>query len=120
MCCNCSAIKHNSFYKTLSPFQKSAENNKYKRETYMNEKELRERLQNEKKERQKANKRELYLKEKIEKGMHKFSKDDDHDFQAMFSEVDKSQLHPDMKVLYDAQAENIQRKGPKGRRWHPR
>lgn len=120
MCCNCSAIKHNSFYKTLSPFQKSAENKKYKRETYMNEKELRERLQYEKKEKQKANKTELYLKEKIEKGMHKFSKDDDHDFQAMFSEVYKIQLHPDMKVLYDAQAENIQRKGPKGRRWHPR
>ena len=122
LCNKCSSIKHNSFYHRLQPSNSTTtpSNKKFKRESYMSVNEKMAKLSEEKNRRRKAEKRESYLREKIEKGMKEFGEEDNKDFTDMMNLVEENKLDDDMKLFFKIQRENLGKKSSKGYRWHPK
>ena len=77
-------------------------------------------LSEEKNRRRKAEKRESYLREKIEKGMKEFGEEDNKDFTDMMNLVEENKLDDDMKLFFKIRRENLGKKSSKGYRWHPK
>ena len=122
-CNKCSCIKHRAIYKTLNPLSghsTSPSKKKFKRESYMTEDEIQAKLNKEKTKRRKAEKRESYLREKIENGMKEFDEEDNKDFIQMFNLVEQESLNDDMKLFFKVQQENLGKKSSRGYRWHPK
>ena len=86
----------------------------------MTEDEMQAKLNKEKAKPRKAEKREIYLREKIENGMKEFDEEDNKDFIEMFNLVGKESLNDDMKLFFRVQQENLGKKSSRGYRWHPK
>ncbi len=122
MCPNCSAIKHNSYYKTLTlenPAIKEKTVAPQKRETYMSNEELQGKLKQEKRKRINCERREQYKQDIID-NMYTFSEEDSNDFEKMFGCIEDKELNPDMKQFWEAQKKAIEMKDGRGNRWHPK
>jgi hypothetical protein len=122
MCPNCSAIKHNSYYKTLTlenPAIKEKTVAPQKRETYMSNEELQGKLKQEKRKRVNCERREQYKQDIID-NMYTFSEEDSNDFEKMFGCIEDKELNPDMKQFWEAQKKAIEMKDGRGNRWHPK
>lgn len=120
MCNNCSKIKNNSFYSTLSPNNAINSSPKKKRESYMSNEELKSKLQQQKKTIRKLSRRETELRKKIEREMKLLVDKDNDDMEILFKLVNKERLTDDMKLFYEVQAENLSKKDTRGHRWHPK
>ena len=108
LCNECSSIKHNSFYHRLqlSNSTTTSSNKKFKRESYMSVDEKLAKLSEETNRGRKAEKRESYLREKIEKGMKEFGEEDNKDFTDMMNLVEEN-MKDDMKLFFKIQRENL-------------
>lgn len=115
-CDNCAKLKKNS--QGFSQEVRKAASRK--RESYMTEAELKTKLQEEKNKRRNAERREKYLREKINKEMKTFDLEDHKDFTNMFRMVEAGKLNPEMKLFWEEKEKAMLSKGPKGYRWHPK
>ena len=112
----CSRIKHNSFYKTFNPSRQtklqdhSRSGSKFKRESWMSDKEKSQKLQEGKKKIQHISKQNSYMQRKIEAVVYKFDDEDNSDFQHMVKLIDKNETPEDLMILfYKAQLEDDQK-----------
>lgn len=119
MCENCYGLKRSTRAgaKEQSHVQEEKEKSR-KPETLMSREELIEKLHDEKKKRVNLERREKY--HRIESEMKEFEESDHKDFVSLFTSVEKEVLPEGMRLLWEAQADALQSKGPTGHRWHPK
>ena len=82
----------------------------------MTEDEIQAKLNKEKARRRKVEKRESFLREKIENGMKEFDEEDNKDFIKMFNLVEQESLNDDMKLFLRVQQDNLGKKSSRGYR----
>ena len=100
-CNRCSCIKHRAIYKTpnrISGHSTSPSKKKFLPESCMTEDEIQAKLNEENVKLIKAEKRESYLREKIENGIKEFDEEYNKDFIEMFNLVEQESLNDDMKL----------------------
>ena len=59
-------------------------------------------------------------RKKIDDEMHHFDEEDNKDLADMFSRIHPENLGEDMKLFFDVQAKNLNKKSGRGYRWHPK
>lgn len=86
----------------------------------MSENELREKLNHERTRRINAERRQNYLRDKINQEMKNFDEEDHKDFSYMFQRINKRSVSEDMKIFWEEQEKTLHAKSPRGYRWHPK
>lgn len=97
---------------------KTSEPNR-KRKSYMGKEELLQELNRERKRRQNAERREHYLRQKIQREMVTFVKEDHEEFVQIFKNVQEGDVPEEMTLLWNEQAKALSTSAT-GRRWHPK
>jgi hypothetical protein len=101
-------------------FDKFREWHKMIRKSLMSKEELLQELKEEKRKRINTQRREAYLREKIEREMLEFVKEDNDDFVEIFQNVPDEKVPEDMKLLWQEQAKAVSATSATSRRWHPK
>ena len=91
-----------------------------KREDLMDKEELILKLREEKRVKRNAQRREAYLREKINVEMLEFDEEDNQDFKVMFDKTPREKLQEDQLIFWEEQEKAIKAKGARGHRWHPK
>ena len=119
MCEKCYGLKRSTRAAAKEQSHVQVEKEKSRKpETLMSREELIEKLHDEKKKRVNLERREKYRRIKSE--MKEFEESDHEDFVSLFNGVEKEELPEGMRLMWEAQADALQNKGPTGHRWHPK
>lgn len=122
MCANCKHVRF-SWGKYLTDASRANgenANKKRKREDLMDREELLQKLQEEKRLKRNAQRREAYLREKINVEMLDFDEEDNADFKVMFEKIPREKLNEDQLIFWEEQEKALKAKGATGNRWHPK
>ncbi|XP_078382573.1 uncharacterized protein LOC144665241 [Oculina patagonica] len=86
----------------------------------MDKEELLQKLQEEKRLKRNAQRREAYLREKINVEMLEFDEADNADFNVLFQKIPREKLNDDQLLFWEEQDKALRAKGARGHRWHPK
>lgn len=86
----------------------------------MDREELLEKLQEEKRLKRNAQRREVYLREKISVEMLEFDDEDNIDFKIMFEKIRREKRNEDQLLFWEEQEKALKAKGATGHQWHPK
>ena len=125
MCPSCKHVrsswsKYLSNTSSASDSVEKSQTKKRKREDLMDKEELVLKLREEKRLKRNAQRREAYLREKINVEMLEFDEEDNQDFKLMFSKIPREKLQEDQLIFWEEQEKAIKTKGARGHRWHPK
>ena len=125
MCPNCKHVRSSWSKYLTNPSSandsvEKTQTKKRKREDLMDKEELILKLREEKRVKRNAQRREAYLREKINVEMLEFDEEDNQDFKVMFDKTPREKLQEDQLIFWEEQEKAIKAKGARGHRWHPK
>ena len=123
MCPNCKHVRSSWSKYLTNPSSandsvEKTQTKRRKREDLMDKEELILKLREEKRVKRNAQRREVYLREKINVEMLKFDEEDNQDFKVMFDKIPREKLQEDQLIFWEEQEKAIKAKGARGHLWH--